>query len=209
MTNNRNGLAATRWTLIERLKDWDDQQSWRDFFDIYWKLIYGVATKAGLSDAEARDVVQETLITVSKNVGAFKCDPAFGSFKAWLLKITRWRITDQLRKRLPSEKPRRANLDESRRTTTMGRIADPHGPELDKIWDDEWRRTLAQAALQRIKDKVRPKQFQIFDCYLNKNWPVERITQTLGVSTTQVYLAKHRITAMLKKEIRSLEKNGI
>ena len=209
MKNDPDDLLPTRWTLIERLKNWDDQESWRQFFDTYWKLIYGVAIKSGLTHPEAQDVVQETVMSVCKNMTNFKADPAYGSFKAWLLTLTRWRITDQLRKRLPSEKPRRANLDESRRTTTMGRIADPHGPELDKIWGDEWRRTLAQAALQRIKDKVRPKQFQIFDCYLNKNWPVERITQTLGVSTTQVYLAKHRITAMLKKEIRSLEKNGI
>ena len=38
----------TRWSLIGRLKDMDDQQSWQAFFDAYWKLIYSVALKAGL-----------------------------------------------------------------------------------------------------------------------------------------------------------------
>src|SRR5256885_10482007 len=89
----------TRWSLIGRLKNLDDQQSWQDFFDAYWKLIYSVALKAGLSDAEAQDVVQETVISVAKKMPEFKADPATGSFKSWLLTLTRWRIVDQVRKR--------------------------------------------------------------------------------------------------------------
>ena len=79
----------TRWSLIGRLKDWGDQQSWQEFFDAYWKLIYSIALKAGLSDAEAQDVVQETVLSVAKKMPEFKCDPAAGSFKSWLLTLTR------------------------------------------------------------------------------------------------------------------------
>src|SRR6266700_480359 len=99
MKTDSDELLATRWTLIERLKNWDDQESWRQFFDTYWKLIYGVAIKSGLTHPEAQDVVQETVISVCKSMHNFKADPAYGSFKAWLLNLTRWRITDQFRKR--------------------------------------------------------------------------------------------------------------
>src|SRR6267143_6364892 len=92
MARNSENLLPTRRSLLNRLKNWDDQESWKDFFDTYWKLIYGVAIKAGLSDAEAEEVVQETVITVAKKIGDFKADPAHGSFKGWLLKITQWRI---------------------------------------------------------------------------------------------------------------------
>src|ERR1035437_2390243 len=101
MAEPMDELIPTRATLIQRLKDWQDQSSWQDFFDTYWKLIYGVATKGGLTKAEAQDVVQETMISVAKHMPNFKYDPAIGSFKAWLLNMTRWRITDQLRKREP------------------------------------------------------------------------------------------------------------
>jgi RNA polymerase sigma-70 factor (ECF subfamily) len=57
-------FIATRWSLLSRLRNLDDQASWQDFFNTYWKLIYGVALKAGLNDAEAQDVVQETVLTV-------------------------------------------------------------------------------------------------------------------------------------------------
>jgi hypothetical protein len=40
--NNRgeNAFIPTRSTLLSRLKDLGDDQSWRRFFDTYWKLIY-------------------------------------------------------------------------------------------------------------------------------------------------------------------------
>src|SRR5437016_1793823 len=76
--------SPTRWSLVRRLKDWDDHESWRDFFNTYWKLIYSAAMQSGLTDAEAQEVVQETVITVAKKMSSFKADPAFGSFKGWL-----------------------------------------------------------------------------------------------------------------------------
>src|SRR6188474_1993563 len=99
MPRNTDELIPTRASLIARLKNWQDQASWQDFFDSYWKLIYGVARKTGISDAEAQDVVQETMASVAKQMPKFQYDPAIGSFKAWLLKLTRWRIVDQIRQR--------------------------------------------------------------------------------------------------------------
>src|SRR5438309_5743981 len=89
----------TRHSLLNRLKDWGDRTSWQDFFDTYWRLIYNVAVKAGLTDTEAQEVVQETVISVAKKISEFKTDPARGSFSAWLMHTTRWRIADQFRKR--------------------------------------------------------------------------------------------------------------
>src|SRR5437870_3033761 len=100
---NLDELAPTRSSLIGRLKDWEDQEGWREFFNTYWKLIYATAIKAGLMDAEAQDVVQDTVLSVAKKMRDFKYDPGIGSFKGWLLQLTRWRILNQLKKRLPAE----------------------------------------------------------------------------------------------------------
>ena len=64
MSNETNEFLPTRWSLLSRLKAWDDQQSWREFFDAYWKLIYSTALKAGLTHAEAQGVVQKTVIAI-------------------------------------------------------------------------------------------------------------------------------------------------
>lgn len=91
----------TRKSLLTRLKSWDDQEGWQEFFNTYWRLIYGVARQAGLGDAEAQEVVQLTVIAVADKMksGEFKYDPKRGSFKAWLLTQTQWRVSDQFRKR--------------------------------------------------------------------------------------------------------------
>ena len=98
-------LLATRLSLIARLGNWDEQGKWQEFFEIYWRLIYGVACRAGMKDDEAQEVVQETCIAVAKNIARY--DSKAGSFKAWLLQMTRWRITDQLRKRPKNRHVRR------------------------------------------------------------------------------------------------------
>ena len=93
----------TRRSLISRLRNWDDQASWQEFFDTYWKLIYAVALKSGLSDSEAEEVVQETVISIAKKMPSFEYDPAKCSFKSWLKHVTRLRIIDQFRKRRPDQ----------------------------------------------------------------------------------------------------------
>ena len=42
MTQTDETWLPTRQTLLSRLKNWDDQSSWREFFNLYWRLIYGV-----------------------------------------------------------------------------------------------------------------------------------------------------------------------
>src|SRR5438094_1086402 len=118
-----SALIATRRSLVDRLANWDDQRRWQEFFDTYWKLIYSAARKSGLADAEAQEVVQETVITVAKNIDKLKYDPARGSFKGWLLQITRWRIADQFRKREPvnAKRPRSAG---DRLTATIELVQD-------------------------------------------------------------------------------------
>src|SRR2546426_1004678 len=101
MNPDHDEFLATRQSLLGRLTNWDDQESWRDFFETYWKLIYKVALKAGLDETAAQDIVQETMLSVAKTIKGFRYDPAIGSFKGWLLQITRRRIADYLRKSPP------------------------------------------------------------------------------------------------------------
>jgi RNA polymerase sigma factor (sigma-70 family) len=198
-------LIPTRRSLLSRLKDWDDQESWRDFFNTYWRLIYGVALKAGLTEPEAQDVVQETVLSVAKKMRDFKYDPVAGSFKGWLLQLTRWRITDQLRRRPPASVHSFAGRTDEARTPTVDRIVDPNSLEWDAVWNDEWEKNLLAAALARIRRQVSPKQYQIFDLYVLKQWPVAKVKESLAVSRTQIYLAKHRVGGLVKKEARRLE----
>ena len=162
---NRTEWLVARRSLVDRLGDWNDGKRWQQFCDSYWKLSHRAARKAGLTESEAQEVVQETLITVAKKIDRLKSDPALGSFKGWLLNITRWRIADQFRKRKNAGEPRAKTRrgENEKITATIERIADPAGFDLDAAWDEEWHRNLLQAAPERGKKKVGAKQYPIFD----------------------------------------------
>lgn len=97
MQPDDDDLLPTRQSLLSRLRSWRNEESWQEFFDTHGRLIYRMAVKAGLSGAEAQDVVQETIILVARKMPGFKYDPAIGSFKSWLRLLTRRRIEKQLK----------------------------------------------------------------------------------------------------------------
>jgi RNA polymerase sigma factor (sigma-70 family) len=203
MKHANEELASTRASLIHRLKDWQDEASWRDFFNVYWKLIYGVARKAGLTDAEAQDVVQETLLSVAKHMPAFKYDPSIGSFRAWLLNMTRWRITNQFRKRQPLVE-RLPKNGGTTRTDTIESAPDV-SLDLEAAWQAEWETNLMNAAMDNLRRRIEPQRLQIFDFYVNKEWPPEKVAERFGVSIDLVYQVKHRVTEAIRAEVNRLE----
>lgn len=195
--NIKEELIPTRDTLLERLRDLDDHSSWQDFFNTYWKLIFAIAIKAGLSETESQDVVQETVISVSKHMPDFRYDPEKGSFKTYLYQATKWRITDQFRKR--------------RHWISMDAAIEDGALAQDlteEVWDKEWRKNLIDHAMQRVKNKLSPKQYQIFDLVAVKERPIAEICRVLNVNRGQVYLARHRVGSMIKKEIMQLENDA-
>jgi RNA polymerase sigma-70 factor (ECF subfamily) len=195
----------TRQSLLSRIKDLEDRESWQDFFDTYWRLIYGVARKSGLNDAEAQDIVQETVISVARKIEGFKYVPAQCSFKTWMLQITRWRIISQLKRR--DRAGRSSGLSDAgeQEGLSLEQIPDPAGVDLEVIWDEEWRKNLLAVALERVKRKIDPEQFQIFDLNCVEQWPAQKVAHTLGLNIGRVYLARHRVGKLVKAELRRLE----
>src|SRR5262245_16552011 len=181
-------FLLTRHSLITRLKNWDDHEGWREFFQTYWKLIYSVAIKSGLTESEAEDVVQETVVTVAKTMDNYRYEPEKCRFKTWLMRITRMRIVDQFRKRGPEFAAGRGRAGPSTRTPTEERIPDPTAPFVETLWDEEWQKNLIDAAMDRVKRRVRPEHYQIFYLSAVKELGAAQVARTLGVSTAQVYL---------------------
>jgi RNA polymerase sigma-70 factor (ECF subfamily) len=210
MAKARTDDLPTPYGLLGRLRDWDDQQSWQTFYDTYWKWIFGVAHKSGLSEAEAQDVVQETLLTLVKQMKDWRQDPALGSFRSWLFQIVRWRIKDQLRKRLPVQPSIQHASGEAPRTATIERIPDSD-LGLERILEEDYEANMLDAALERVRRRVNArgrktsaKDFQIFEASVVKGYSRDEIQRSLGVSAWQVYTARSRLGKMLEEEIETL-----
>jgi RNA polymerase sigma factor (sigma-70 family) len=203
---NYDDYLLTRHSLINRLKNWDDQTSWQDFFNTYWKFIYGVAINAGLTEAEAQDVVQETVITVAKRIKDFQVGSERGSFKAWLVHTTKWRISDQFRKRSPLAEPREPLSNGSTRTAVAERVPDPATLEPDEAWDKDWEQNLVEVALEKVKTRVDSDTYQMFHLHIVRQWPASKVATTVGAKLPQVYFAKYKVSRLLQREINRLRK---
>ncbi len=193
----------TRSSLLSRLRNVEDDASWRAFFEAYWRLIYNVARKTGLSDDEAQEVVQDTVIAVARKMPEFRYDPAKGSFKQWLLLITRRRIQDRLRRLYRSLPVTRAQGD----TEFIQNMPEPGAApdaQIDAAWESEWEENLFQAALARVRQRANPKQYQVFDYCVLQNMSAPDVARMLGLNAAQVYLAKHRISHAVKRAVAEL-----
>src|ERR1041385_2194297 len=197
---NSDDYLPTRHSLLHRLKNWEDQESWKDFFDTYWRFIYGVAVKAGLSDAEAQDVVQETVITVAKKINGFQVGRERGSFKAWLTRTTRWRIGDQFRKRARSDSSLATPGDDGPRTAVVEQVPDPASLQLDESWEKDWEQNILEVALENLKAKVDGETYQMFHLHIIKQWPAAKVASSVGAKVPSVYFAKYKVSRLLKKK---------
>ena len=79
--------------------------------------------------------------------------------------------------------------------------------DLEAIWEQDWQANLLEAAMERVKLRVKEEHYQMFDLNVIRQWPASKVARTLEVSIAQVYLAKHRILALIKKEVRVLDKS--
>lgn len=202
MAQPRNIQLPTRRSLISRLRNRQDDDSWRDFFQTYWKLIYSFAIRLGCTDSEAEEVVQETVISLANKMPEYRYDPAACSFKGWLMHVAQWRVIDQLRKR--------------RRQTTQPLPADESlvlassgASELETLWEQEWEKNLIDAAMERVKKKINAEHYQIFHLLLVKGHSPAKVASLLKINTAKVYLVKHRVAGFVQKEIKSLKSKPI
>jgi RNA polymerase sigma-70 factor (ECF subfamily) len=201
-----DSYLPTRQSLLSWLRDWQDHDGWREFFDTYWRVIYRVARQAGLDDATAQDVVQNTFIYLGRRMPKFRYDPARGSFKSWLRRVTRSRIS-VFRRRAEAKEPPLPELSmEEDDAAVWESVPDPTGDALDEIWQREWEDNLLKAALRRISPKVSAQQLMIFELAALGEVPLKQVARKLDISLMQVYLARHRVGKLFKAEAARLRR---
>lgn len=200
-----SSLFATRQSLLLRLKDLDDQDGWREFFDIYWRLIYSFCLKARLSEQAAEEVVQETMISVAKQMPGFRYDRSKGSFRSWLLTVVSRRVNDRHR-----QEARWSRVIEPQPEPVSGEppeieeYPDPRRPDLDVLWASEWEGHLIRQALERVRTQVSEKQYLIYEMHVLREVPIAAVVENLQTSVAAVYVAKHRVGRLLRAQLAHL-----
>ena len=164
----------TRASLLNGLQAGDEDR-WHEVHRLYGPIIRSFSLKAGLNEIEADEVMQETFIGLSKNVGEFHYDPAKCRFKTWLLNLASWRVKNQFEKRKRWDDRVHSSASNDDRTATIERA--PDSALFENLWDNEWREHVMKAAVEKIRAEFSASQFQMFDLNVLKEWPARDVAK--------------------------------
>lgn len=189
----------TRPSLLVRIRDHADREAWARFVEIYGPLIYGFVRKRGLQDADAVDLMQDVLKSVSGAIERLDYDPARGRFRGWLFTI----VLNRLRNELATRERRESGSGD---TGVAERLkAEPAEDVWESQWELEHQQRLFVWAGEQVQTEVEPRTWQAFWRTAVDGASGKQVAEELEMTVAAVYLAKSRVMARLKELVREAE----
>ena len=194
---------ATSATLVEELKDNNNEAAWNRFYHLYTPLILGFARQRGFSETSAKDILQETMCQLFQYLDGFNYNPQRGQFRSYLLRIVMSRMSRYVASTMSvSTSPLITSVNGSEVD-----VPDPNSTVPGDDFEMLWRRNLLKQALIRVKSKVKSLTWRSFECYAlqdNKK-SGDDVAEELGINKNRVYQHKNRVIELLKQEVKDLE----
>jgi RNA polymerase sigma factor (sigma-70 family) len=192
--------TSTRPSLLIRLRDSGDERAWSEFMEIYGPLVYRLAKRRGLQEADAQDLAQEVFRAVARAIERYDPDPARGSFRGWLCRIANNLIINCLsaQRRHP-----RGTGD-----TGMQRMMEDRpdtSREESALFEVEYRRRLLTWAAERVRGAFSQATWQAFWQTAVEGRPPREVAEALGVSIGTVYQYKSRVVIRIRREIEQFD----
>ena len=193
-------IPATRPTLLFRIRDARDHEAWGRFIDLYAPLVYGFLRKRGLQDADSADLTQDVLRQVAAAAKSLEYDAKRGSFRGWLFTIVQNRLTDHWRK----EGIREHGGGDTDAQQQLNEIPQPGGRDASSEWDAAYERQLFHYAANIVKQDFTPTTWQAFWMTAVDGVGGREVAEKLEITVAAVYLAKGRVMARLKDQVKLL-----
>lgn len=190
----------TRVTLLTRIRDGQDVVAWREFVQLYGPVVYRFARNRGLQDADAADLMQDVLRSVARNAGKLEYDPKKGTFRGWLYTVTRNKIYNFLSSQ--RNKPRGSGDTDAQERLEATPARDEEGPDVE--WEKEYQRRLTARAMERVRDEFQPATWDAFWQTAVEGVSAADVGVGLKMSPGAVYVAKSRVLARLRDEVKKL-----
>jgi RNA polymerase sigma-70 factor (ECF subfamily) len=189
---------TTQFSLLLRIRDSRDAEAWAEFVDIYAPLVYSLARKHGMQDADAADLTQEVLRQVAHVAPHFTYDPGRGSFRGWLFTVAR----NQLRKWANARKRQVPATGDSQ---TQRLLEEQPCRDDEVAWDQEYQQRLVEWAAEKVRDQFRATTWQAFWRTTLEGQDPRAVGEALGMSVGAVYIARSRVLARIKEQIQQVQ----
>lgn len=167
----------------------------------YGPRIEGWCRRWGLQDADARDVTQNVLLQLAKQMRSFEYDHQ-GRFRSWLKTVT-WRAwADYLK-----SKSRNVAVPGSLQLLEKLDTIEAKDDLLSQV-EDEANREILEIAIQRVRGRVKETTFEAFRLMTFEGMSGAEAGERLGIPTGSIFVAKARVDKMLSEEAAMLDRDS-
>ena len=204
-----NELPSLSSSLLVRVQEMQPD-AWARLVEVFSPMVYRWARQAGLSAADAADVVQDVFVAVARNIAGFERQKEKASFRSWLATITRNRVRDCFR----NKQIHPDGLGGTEALRLLQGVPDRAGNGSGAIPnDDELEKSISLASLDqrlplRVLELVRsecdPRTWQAFWDTTIQGDSATDVAARLKMGVASVYQAKSRILRRLRKRIAEL-----
>jgi RNA polymerase sigma-70 factor (ECF subfamily) len=194
-------LSLTNTSLLAGLRDRSNDACWGEFFTRYQPLLVAFGRKLGLTETDAHDAAQETLMAFVSAYREGGYDREKGRLRTWLMGIASHKIRDLQRKR-GREK---VVADNPGSTAFLNKIPDDEA--VSQIWDAEWHESIIKRCLEEVRRQVKPRTMEAFELFALQGLSAEQVAQKLGMTENAVWIAKNRVLTRMRETQKYLEEN--
>jgi RNA polymerase sigma-70 factor (ECF subfamily) len=178
----------TSSSLLQRVRDTGDAESWREFVTLYEPLVlrYALSRDRGLSESDARDLAQEVFIRLLRALPAFELDRARGRFRTWLWQVTATAVVDRARKR-----ERGAGAEREWLTRRDDR-------DDQAEWDRAFRQRVLGHALARVREATSSQAWTCFEQHVLGHKPAAEVARELRTTANSVYVNSSNVLSRVR-----------
>ena len=190
----------TQPSLLVRIRDERDEDSWSRFVELYAPVVYGFLRQRGLQDADAADLTQEVMASVATAIKAFDYKPESGSFRRWLFTV----VQNRLRNFWQRDARRQSGTGDTHTYQVLLEHPDERNGAVDQ-WDREYETRLFNHAADQVRHNFQESTWQAFWRTAVMGEPSKQVGGDLKITMAAVRLAKARVLKRIKEQIRLLE----
>jgi RNA polymerase sigma-70 factor (ECF subfamily) len=184
--------SRTSLSLLSGLRA-QESEAWRRLVHLYGPLVFSWCRRYDLQPADAEDLTQEVFRVVFNRIGDFRKDAEQGSFRGWLLGITRNKIREH-RRNLASEPQAKGG------TEGTSNLEETPFEELDRGGSTE-ATAFYHRAFDLIRGEFEENTWRAFWLVVCENRRAADVAEILGMSVNSVYLAKSRVLKVLRQAL--------
>ena len=198
---HKTPFPETRHSLLARLKSTDSQIAWEEFATIYRPVIFRIARSRGLQEADAQDLTQTVLLSISKSITTWEPHDESVRFRHWIRRVVKNAILKALTRR-----PRDQALGGSAAEEFL-EIQPKDEDEIERAVEIEHQREIYFRAAALVKAEVATDTWKVFQLAVVEGIPIETVAKKMGKSIGAAYAARGRVMNRLKKAVERLEEN--